>query len=85
MKKLVEEVEGEGLESLLGERVTLFCCRYIYTGKLIGVNTTCVLLTDAGVVYDTGSFSSTDWETHEKLPKDWYVQISSIESFGLLK
>ena len=46
MKKLVEEVNGEGLEKLIGERVTLFCCRYIYTGKLIGVNDTCVLLDD---------------------------------------
>jgi hypothetical protein len=26
MKKLVENVEGEGLVKLLGERVTLFCC-----------------------------------------------------------
>ena len=33
MKKLREvvEVENEGLESLLGEVVTLLCCRYIYT------------------------------------------------------
>lgn len=38
MKKLIEEVEGEGLLSLMDQRVTLFCCRYIYTDKLIGVN-----------------------------------------------
>ena len=25
MKKIVQEVEGEGLVKLLGERVTLFC------------------------------------------------------------
>ena len=31
MKKLVEvtEVQGEGLEKLMGERVTLFCANYI--------------------------------------------------------
>jgi hypothetical protein len=45
MKKLVEEINGEGLDKLLGERVTLFCMNYIYTGKLSGVNSTCVLLT----------------------------------------
>lgn len=84
MKKLVEET-GEGLEKLIGERVTLFCCRYIYTGKLIGVNETCVLLTDCGIVYDTGSFDKDVWSDYQKLPHDWYVAIQSIESFGLLK
>jgi len=85
MKKLIEQVEGEGLEALMGERVTLFCCRYIYTGKLIGVNDTCVLLTDAGIVYETGGFDSKDWSDMQKLPHDWYVTTQSIESFGLLK
>ena len=50
MKKLVEEVSGEGLEKLLGERVTLFCANYIYTGKLIGVNENCVLLSEAAKI-----------------------------------
>jgi len=85
MKKLVEEVSGEGLDKLLGERVTLFCCRYIYTGRLVGVNDTCVLLEDAGIVYETGEFSSPEWKDKQNLPKDWYVQTASIESFGVLK
>ena len=40
MKKLVNvvEVEGEGLVSLLGENVILFCMNYFYAGKLAGVN-----------------------------------------------
>lgn len=40
MKKLVSvtEVSGEGLLALIGERITLFCLNYIYTGKLIVVN-----------------------------------------------
>ena len=85
MKKLVQEVENEGLTKLMGERVTLFCCRYIYTGKLIGVNDDCVLLTDAGIVYETGALDKRDWQDHQKLPHDWYIQKASIESFGLLK
>lgn len=32
MKKIVEEVKEEGLIKLLGQRVTLFCLNYIYTG-----------------------------------------------------
>ena len=85
MKKIVQEVEGEGLEKLLGERITLFCANYIYTGVLRGVNESCVLLEDAGVVYETGSFSDKSWKDLQKLPADWYVQRGAIESFGRLK
>ena len=85
MKKIVEEVQGEGLDKLLGERVTLFCLNYIYTGKLSGVNDTCVLLTDAAIVYETGEFSDREWKDAQSLPYDWYVQKSAIESFGILK
>lgn len=85
MKKLIEQVEGEGLEALMGERVTLFCMNYIYTGKLIGVNESCLLLTDAAIVYETGEFNASEWKDAQDLPNDWYIQISSIESFGKLK
>lgn len=88
MKKLVQvqEIEGEGLEGLMGERVTLFCQIYIYTGKLVGVNSDFVLLEDASVVYETGSFDNKDWENAQKLPKkNWYVTKGAIESFGIMK
>ena len=85
MKKLIEETSGEGLEKLMGERVTLFCMNYFYTGKLMGVNDTCVLLTDAGIVYETGALDSDEWSDMQKLPNDLYVQTSAIESFTVLK
>jgi len=85
MKKIVTEVEGEGLEKLLGERVTIFCANYIYTGILSGVNETCVLLTSAAVVYETGPFGDKKWKDAQELPEQWYVQIDAIESFGKLK
>jgi hypothetical protein len=85
MKKIVNEVQSEGLEKLLGERVTLFCMNYIYTGTLTGVNETCVLLTDPAIVYETGAFNEKEWKDAQTLPNDWYVQIGSIESFGKLK
>ena len=81
----VAEIDGEGLKKLLGKRVTLFCLNYIYTGNLIGVNDTCVLLQDAAVVYETGAFTDKTWKDAQKLPNDWYVQTSAIESFGELK
>ena len=85
MKKIVEEVSGEGLQKLLGERVTLFCLNYIYTGRLISVSETCVLLTEAAIVYETGELNSKKWKDAQALPHDWYVQLSAVESFGVLK
>ncbi len=85
MKKLIEDVEEEGLVKLMGERITLFCANYIYTGKLIGVNDDFVLLSDCGIVYETGPFNDTKWKDYQKLPNDHYIMKQSIESFGILK
>lgn len=86
MKMIVEEKSGEGLESLLGETVILFCAMYFYSGKLVGVNDTCVKLQDAYIVYETGAFSDKGWKDAQKLPNKYhYVQIGMIESFGLGK
>ena len=84
MKKIVE-VSDEGLEGLMGETVTLFCMNYFYTGKLVGVNATCVRLDDPKIVYETGEWSTKDWADAQKLPNTIYVQISSVEAFGVLK
>ncbi len=86
MRRLVEEVSGEGLDKLLGETITLFCANYIYTGKLVGVNTDCILLQDASIVYETGPFSDPKWKDAQKLPaKEWYIARGLIESFGVGK
>ena len=85
MKKIVQQTQAQGLENLLGKRVTLFCMNYIYTGTLTGINETCVLLTDAAIVYETGSFDEKAWKDVQALPNDWYVQTASIESFGKMK
>ncbi len=86
MKKIVQEVNGEGLEKLLGERVTLFCLNYIYTGTLTGVNESCVLLSDAAIVYETGPLQDKKWADAQDLPNgNWYVQVAAIESFGVMK
>lgn len=87
MKKLVkvEEVQGEGLTGLMGEKVTLFCLNYIYTGKLVGVNDSYIRLEKASVVYETGPFNDSNYKDVQALPHDWYIQISAIESFGKLK
>jgi hypothetical protein len=85
MRKIVEEVSGEGLEKLLGERVTLFCLNYIYTGKLTGVNAACVLLSDPSIVYETGPFTEKNWKDVQALPNELYVMLACIESCGIVK
>ena len=84
MKKLVkvEEIEGEGFTALLGENIIVFSLNYIYTGKLVGVNETCILLDDAAIVYETGAFSEKKFKDAQKLGHSLYLQVSTIESFG---
>lgn len=84
MKKVIQvtEVEGEGLVALLDKQVMLFCLNYIYTGKLIGVNNTCVLLENPKIVYETGAFDKTSFGDAQALPFQIYVQTAAIESFG---
>lgn len=85
MKKLVEEVSGEGLESLIGEHVILFCVNYFYAGKLIGVNSTDVLLTEAGVVFETGPYTKDGFEDFQQTPNDIYVRTTAIEAYTVMK
>lgn len=85
MRVIVDSKSTEGLDLLLGERVTLFCQIYIYTGKLVGVNDSYVKLEDAAIVYETGPLDDKQFKDAQKLPNSWYVQKNAIESFGILK
>lgn len=83
MKKVVQvtEVDGEGLVALLGKRVLVFCMNYIYTGELEGVNTSCILLKHASIVYETGAFNTRTFGDAQRIGS-FYIQMNSIESFG---
>ncbi len=87
MKKSIQvvEVENEGFLALMDEVITIFSLNYIYTGKLIGVNDTCVLLESPSIVYETGAFTEKEWTDAQALPNKLYVQINCIESFGIMK
>jgi hypothetical protein len=84
VKKIVSvtEVEGEGLQALLGEQVILFCMNYHYAGKLVGINEQDVLLEDGGIVFETGPFTDKTWKDFQKIHKDLYVRIDKIEAFA---
>lgn len=81
----VMEVENEGLVSLLGQTVTFFCAVYIYTGKLVGVNSTYVKLENPKIVYETGAFDQKNWKDAQSLPNEFYIQTAMIEGFGIVK
>lgn len=85
MKRLIEDVDGEGLIGLMGQRITLFCVNYIYTGKLVGVNEAYVMLADAGIVYETGDFQESDWRDYQSMTNPVYVMMSAVEAFVVLK
>ena len=84
MKKIIEQVEGEGIESLIGEHIKIWCCRYIYAGKLIGVNEKDILIEDAKIVYETGELKNSGFSDSQDLPSNWYIRTDSIESYGLM-
>lgn len=88
MKKFIEvnETREEGFEPLMGQKVLLFCARYIYCGVLEEIHETCVILSGASIVFETGEFNSPTYQDEQKLHTDrWHVQRLAIESFGLSK
>ena len=84
MKRIVETQDG-GFDSMLGEKVMLFCGVYIYTGKLVGANADHLELAEALLVYETGELASGSWKDAQKLPSPWRVMRQAIESWGPAK
>ena len=90
MKELAEkiqviEVDNEGFNAFLGKTITVFCAVYIYTGDVIGVNSTFIKLKNPKIVYETGPFNTTEWKDAQSLPNELYVQTAMVESFGIVK
>jgi hypothetical protein len=83
-KSEIVETEG-GMITLLGKQVLFHCMNYNYTGKLIGVNLTCVELEDPSVVFETGSYNAKEIKLSEKLPNNLFINISTIEAFWEVK
>lgn len=82
IKKEVQMVDGEGLMALLGERVLLMCMNYFYEGVLEGVNSEDVLISDPGIVYETGPWTEEKWTDRQSLGHpEHYIRKSAIESY----
>ena len=85
MKKIVSvvEVEGEGLEALLGKKVILMCMNYFYSGVLEGVNSDFVKLSDPQIVYETGDWGNKQWKNAQSMcMNELYVRVPSIEAYA---
>ena len=82
---VMSDEEGTGFDTLLNKVITIFSLNYIYTGKLIEINDSCILLDSPSIIYETGEFSAKEWKDAERLPNQLYVQLNCIESFGIVK
>ena len=85
MKRIIESDETSGFDAMLGEKVTLFCGVYIYTGVLSGVNDDHLELSEPKLVYETGELANEDWKDAQRLPSPWRVMRQGIESWGPAK
>jgi hypothetical protein len=82
MKKLVQvvDVDNEGIVTLLGKKVMVFCMNYIYAGTLEGVNADTILLANSSIVYETGELVGEDWKDSQPMPAPVYIRCNCIES-----
>ena len=86
MKVFVEtkEIAREGFEALLGQNVEVFCGNYIYAGKLVGVNTTCIKLSNPHLVYEPGAFHDKKYKDAQSMNREFhYISTHFVESFGV--
>ena len=84
MRRVIETDEG-GFAAMLGEKITLYCGVYIYTGKLTGVNDDHLELEDPKLVYETGELAGGGWTDAQVLPSPHRVMLQAIESWGPAK
>ncbi len=85
MRKIVEVEDKGGFEELIGDRITVFCCRYIYQGVLVEDGNDYLKLKDAGIIYETGPFDKKEIEDYQSLcVKEYFILKGSIESYGVL-
>ena len=55
---------------------------YIYAGKLTGVNEECILLEEAKIVYETGSFTDKGYSDAQLLPNKKSILWKEYWVFG---
>ena len=70
----------------LNKQIVLFCCRYVYTGKLIEEKENSLVLENPHIIYETGDFKDSGFSDCQSLNcKKWSLSKQSIESYGILE
>jgi hypothetical protein len=86
MKRLIEVAEDDGFSSLLGEKITLLCANYFYTGTLVGVNEHFIELEAPAIVYETGPWTDKAYKDVQSLGcSTLRVRTAAIEAYGKIK
>jgi len=85
MKQIINECDTNIIDSYIGKNITVFCCRYIYTGKLTKIDERYLAVEGCKIVYETGSFPESKWADAQSLEtKEWVIALAAMESFGIL-
>jgi hypothetical protein len=81
MKDEIVSDDSNAYDSMLGKEVLVFGVVYIYTGKLVGVNGTAIVLGTPSIVYETGPFTNKIWKDVQKLPtNELVIERANMES-----
>ena len=81
MKRICEDDQQSGLEALIGESVLLLCSNYFYHGTIAALSDTDVELSDAGIVYETGSWADEGFADRQALPGNVFVRLQAVEAY----
>ena len=84
-KITLKKIDNYGYSSLIGENITVFCCRYIYHGKLIEEGKSFIKIQSPSIVYETGCFTENNFKDIQSMnTKTFSINKDSVESFGIL-
>ena len=84
-KEQSKEKDFKNLQDLVGQTYTFWCARYIYHGRVKSVNSSYIVLEDAGIVYETGELNASMATDLQALPNNCQIAWGAIESFTKLK
>ena len=79
-------MDKEDLQKFIGVELMFFLVDFVYTGTVSSVLSNSVVLTNAVIVYDTGSFADAGWARSEPLPvASFMIKYSEIKQYGVLQ
>jgi hypothetical protein len=82
----ITQDDSTAYDKMLGKRVTIICAKYIYTGRVTGVNTDTIEVSEAEITYETGPWTNKKYADSQTLPcENIDIWKGSIESAFVMK